>query len=50
MPRVLRKVVEKVKKDEDALAVIAFGSYARNKEYTDIDICVVLKPSGHPRS
>lgn len=44
MLRELRKVVEKVRKDEDALAVIAFGSYARNEEYTDIDICIVLKP------
>jgi len=40
----LRKISEKAKNDEDVLAVMLFGSYARNENFSDIDICVILKP------
>lgn len=40
----LEKISEKVRTDEDVLALMSFGSYARNEEFSDIDVCVVLKP------
>jgi len=40
----LGEISEKAKKDEDVLAVVLFGSYARNEKFSDIDVCVVLKP------
>jgi len=44
MEKELEKVVEKAKKDEDVLAVMLFGSYARGeaKPDSDIDVCLVL--------
>jgi len=42
MLRELEKIVEKARKDEDVLAVILFGSYARKESYSDVDVCVVL--------
>lgn len=42
--RILKKIKEKAEKDEDVLALIIFGSFARNEEYSDVDVCVVLKP------
>lgn len=39
----LKKISEKAKNDEDVLAVMLFGSYVRNKKFSDIDVCVVLK-------
>jgi len=38
------KVLEKARKDETVLAVMLFGSYARNEKFFDIDVCLVLKP------
>ena len=41
----LEKIVKKARKDENVLAVILFGSYARGeaKPNSDVDICLVLK-------
>jgi len=41
---VLRRLSEKAKCDEDVLAVMLFGSYARREASSDIDVCIVLKP------
>ena len=40
----LEGVLEKASGDEDVLAVLLFGSYARDEEFSDIDVCLVLKP------
>jgi len=40
----LEKLTEKIEKDSDALAVVLFGSYARNERFSDVDVCIVLKP------
>jgi len=40
----LERVSEKASDDEDVLAVLLFGSYARGEEFSDIDVCLVLKP------
>ncbi len=38
------QTVNRIKKDKDAIAIMLFGSYVRNKKYArDIDICVFLK-------
>jgi len=39
----LKKLIEKIEKDRDALAVLLFGSYVRNEEFSDVDVCIVLK-------
>lgn len=39
----LKKISEKAENDEHVLAVVLFGSYARNEKFSDIDVCVVLK-------
>jgi predicted nucleotidyltransferase len=44
MLKELEKISEKAKNDEDVLALLLFGSYARNEKFSDIDVCVVLKP------
>lgn len=42
---VLKKIIEKAKKDPSVLAVALFGSYARQEQsYRDIDICLFLVP------
>lgn len=43
MLKELKKISEKAGSDEDVLAVMLFGSYARNEKFSDIDVCVVLK-------
>jgi hypothetical protein len=40
----LEKLIEKTEKDRDALAVVLFGSYVRNEGFSDVDVCIVLKP------
>ena len=38
------KIVNRIKKDKDVIAIMLFGSYVRNKKYArDVDICVFLK-------
>jgi len=44
MLKILKKIKEKAKKDKDVLGIIVFGSFARNEKYSDIDVCIVLKP------
>lgn len=44
MLKKLREIVKRVERDREALAVILFGSYARGEGFTDIDVCVALKP------
>jgi len=39
----LKKLIEKIEKDRDALAVLFFGSYVRNERFSDVDVCIVLK-------
>jgi predicted nucleotidyltransferase len=42
------KFVENLKRDEDILAVMIFGSYSRGEERkeSDIDVCITLKKHG----
>jgi len=40
----LEKLKEKIEKDSDALAVVLFGSYVRNERFSDVDVCIALKP------
>ena len=43
IPKQIREVVDKIKKDKDVIAIFLFGSYLRKKEYSrDVDLCVVL--------
>ena len=35
----LKKISEKARDDEVVLAVMLFGSYARNEKFSDIDVC-----------
>lgn len=39
----LSKIMKMARKDRDILAVALFGSYVRNEDYRDIDICLFLK-------
>jgi predicted nucleotidyltransferase len=38
----LKDIVKRARSDKDVLAVIVFGSYARNEKHRDIDVCLVL--------
>jgi hypothetical protein len=44
MLKKLEKIKEKAEKDKDVLGVIVFGSYARGEKFSDIDVCIILKP------
>ncbi|MHA1637035.1 MAG: nucleotidyltransferase domain-containing protein [Candidatus Thorarchaeota archaeon] len=44
MEDALTKVIERAQKDEDILAVIVYGSFARGEKYQDIDITLVIWP------
>jgi predicted nucleotidyltransferase len=41
--KAINSLLSKAKSDRDVLAVMVFGSYARNEKYRDIDVCLVLK-------
>ena len=43
-PRGLDELLQRASQDKDVLAVIIFGSYARGEDYSDIDICLVMRP------
>jgi hypothetical protein len=43
--KVLKRIKEKARKDKDVLGVMVFGSYARNEKFSDIDVCIILKPA-----
>ncbi len=42
--KTLKDFQTKIEKDEDILALILFGSYARGEEARDVDLCLVLFP------
>lgn len=44
MQKELEKLIEKTEKDRDVLAVMLFGSYVRNERFSDVDVCIMLKP------
>jgi len=44
MRKELSKIVEKVMKDGDVLAMMLFGSYARGEKFSDIDVCIIMQP------
>lgn len=44
MLKELEKLIEKIEKDSDALGAVLFGSYVRNERFSDLDVCIVLKP------
>ncbi|HIH98011.1 MAG TPA: nucleotidyltransferase domain-containing protein [Thermoplasmata archaeon] len=39
--------LKKIKKDEEVLAVLLFGSYVKGGRSSDIDVCIVLMPEGY---
>jgi len=43
--RLLKKLIEKIRKEKNVNAIILFGSYAKKRAtpISDIDICVILK-------
>jgi predicted nucleotidyltransferase len=43
--KLLKKLVEKIRKEKNVNAIILFGSYAKKRAtpISDIDICVILK-------
>ncbi|NYB52135.1 MAG: nucleotidyltransferase domain-containing protein [Methanobacteriaceae archaeon] len=41
---ILGKLQHLMEKDQDILAVIIYGSYARGEEARDVDLCLVLFP------
>lgn len=43
----LEMIKQKVREDEDVLALLSFGSYARGEKYSDIDLCIVLNPGSY---
>ena len=43
-PKKLAEVVKLAEKDDDILAVVLFGSMARDEPARDIDVCLVLFP------
>ncbi|MFO8018198.1 MAG: hypothetical protein R6U96_06145 [Promethearchaeia archaeon] len=46
----LQKIVSKLKKDEDILAAILYGSALETANYHDIDLAIVKKPHSNPKS
>ncbi|TRZ54960.1 nucleotidyltransferase domain-containing protein [archaeon] len=46
--KIFDDIINKAGKDENILAVIVFGSFARKEKYSDIDICLVLKRKMEP--
>ncbi len=41
----LQVTKKKAETDDDVLALVVFGSYARGKPYDDVDMAVVIWPS-----
>lgn len=41
---ILKQLETRMEKDQDILAVILYGSYARGEEARDVDLCLVLYP------
>ena len=45
----LEPIIEFVEEDPNILAVVLFGSYAREEDYRDVDICFFLYPDKRNR-
>lgn len=45
--RLFNNLLKTAKKDKDVVAVMLFGSAARNEIYRDIDVAIVLYPKRH---
>lgn len=43
--KLIKNLEEKLKKDPNILAIVVYGSYARNESYNDIDVCIFLFPN-----
>ena len=46
----MQKLIKRAEADEDILAVIVYGSYARGEPFRDIDMCLVLFPHAESKS
>ena len=46
----MQKLIKRAAADEDILAVIIYGSYARGEPFRDIDLCLVLFPPSESKS
>jgi hypothetical protein len=40
-------LIKKVEKDKDVLAIILFGGVVKRKNYSDVDVCIVLRPENY---
>lgn len=45
----IRSIVRKARKDKEVLATMLFGSYVREEQFSDIDICLVLQPDHYQK-
>lgn len=45
--KAFKKIKLKAKADEEVLAILSFGSYARGERYSDIDVCLILRPGNY---
>ncbi len=48
--KLMQKLIKRAEADEDILAVIIYGSYARGEPFRDIDLCMVLFPHAKCKS
>ncbi len=46
----IQKLIKRAEADEDILAVIVYGSYARGEPFRDIDLSLVLFPHSESKS
>lgn len=40
--KIVGELLKRIKKDKEVIAVIVFGSFLTQKNYNDIDVCLVL--------
>ncbi len=45
--RAIENLKRRAAQDEDILAIISFGSYARKESHSDVDVCLVMRPKRH---
>jgi predicted nucleotidyltransferase len=45
---IFKKLLKEVNEDENLLAAVVYGSYARKEKYRDIDICLFTYPDKQP--
>jgi predicted nucleotidyltransferase len=41
----LNQILSRAKDDDEILAIVIYGSFARGEEYHDIDVCLVVWPN-----